>query len=90
MSDELKPCPFCGKTTSLRVGSSFEYDYDGDTIGQDEMFAVYCDADSDRKLDGCGASAGYQRTEIKAIKAWNTRITTLDEFQMTYQRKVDE
>ena len=54
----LKPCPFCGITTSPTV-----------TIN-DAIFWVYCDVFK----NGCGATGKRSRHKDRAIEAWNTRI----------------
>ena len=75
MSEELKPCPFCGRASELIVGSSYdEYGSDPDEAC-DEAFQVVCDASTKNKERGCGGSCGAEHTPEEAIKAWNTRTT---------------
>jgi Lar family restriction alleviation protein len=59
MSDELKPCPFCGNNDYMTVEG---------TVSSNN-FQVVCSWLS----GGCGASGGVRRTQAEAIAAWNTR-----------------
>ena len=63
MSDDLKPCPFCGGTKSIICRT----DYDGG-----DAYAVSC-----RYSDCHGhiftLGHGYFSTKEQAIAAWNTR-----------------
>lgn len=65
MSEELKPCPFCGgKATVLR-------DYiesDDETIYEDFSVAHWCDLMTHR------VRTKKFKTESDAISAWNRRI----------------
>lgn len=58
MTDELKPCPFCG-------GENVETSYK-DTFNGDFRRGVYC-------ADCCGGIYPYYDTKTEAIDAWNTR-----------------
>lgn len=73
MSDELKPCPHCGKTESLIVGTDEEFG----EVGFGEYYQVCCSAymdfSSGRNDGGCGASSGYAATREEAIEKWNRR-----------------
>jgi Lar family restriction alleviation protein len=59
----IKPCPFCGSTKALRLS----------IMNTSGYCAVYCDANTSRGLNGCGAHGGYKPDEQKAIAYWNTR-----------------
>lgn len=71
--NELKPCPFCGKTESLIVGTDEEFG----EVGCGEYYQVCCSAYQDfstnRNDGGCGASSGYAFTREEAIEKWNRR-----------------
>lgn len=57
--EKLKPCPFCGKSTTL--------DLDISELFSD--YAIVCDYNE----GGCGASSGYRDSEEKAVAIWNRR-----------------
>ena len=59
MSDELKPCPFCG-------GDAKHYHRD-DNSGWENTDWVGC-------TDICGASTACYETKDLAVAVWNTRI----------------
>jgi Lar family restriction alleviation protein len=63
MSDDLKPCPFCG-------GNAKRY-YRADDSGWENTYWVGC-------TDGCGASTACYETKALAVTVWNTRIDTDD------------
>jgi Lar family restriction alleviation protein len=63
MSDDLKPCPFCG-------GNAKRY-YRADDSGWENTDWVGC-------TDGCGASTACYETKALAVTVWNTRIDTDD------------
>jgi hypothetical protein len=71
--DNLLPCPMCGNNQEPKVVSS--YDMDTEDLGNDEFFAVFCDAGAGLREvhKGCGASGGYAKTKELAISKWNTR-----------------
>jgi len=72
----LLPCPYCGRSDTLRyVRSSEFHEYCDTPFDSDDYFAVFCDASTDRKLGGCGASAGFARTAEEAAERWNRRLT---------------
>lgn len=76
MSDELKPCPHCGKTESLRVGTDADFDdVDEDTVTgwYQVCCSAYQDYSSGRNDGGCGAASGYAPTREEAIEKWNRR-----------------
>lgn len=62
MSEELKPCPFCGKTESVRV----YIEINGYTVR-------CCAGGISPENSGCGADCGFELTEEDAIKKWNAR-----------------
>lgn len=61
---KLKPCPFCGKTTSVEIDRYSEYD-DNYT----SQYAVICN----HNKGGCGSVSGYKNSKTEAIELWNTR-----------------
>ncbi|MDB4378650.1 Lar family restriction alleviation protein [bacterium] len=63
MSEDLKPCPFCG-------GDAKRY-YRADDSGWENTDWVGC-------TDGCGASTACYETKALAVTVWNTRIDTDD------------
>ena len=63
MSEDLKPCPFCG-------GNAKRY-YRADDSGWENTDWVGC-------TDGCGASTACYETKALAVTVWNTRIDTDD------------
>lgn len=71
----LLPCPFCGRSDTTRYGRSSEFheDCDGGDGGNDDYFAVFCDASEPRGLGGCGASGGFAKTYEEAAGRWNRR-----------------
>lgn len=73
-SEELKPCPFCGKTSELIVTSSYN---DDDDYSNDDSYTIVCDASTDNQERGCGASCGFKATKSLAIKEWNMRVNLI-------------
>jgi hypothetical protein len=73
MMDKLLPCPMCGNNHEPKIVSS--YDIDTEDLGNDEFFAVFCDAGAGllEVHKGCGASGGYAKTKELAVSKWNTR-----------------
>lgn len=57
--NELKPCPFCGSTTSLEMSES---NYPNDKY-------VVCNFNK----GGCGGSTGSGDSDEEAIQKWNRR-----------------
>lgn len=80
MIHSLKPCPFCGKTTPVRlVPASEDIDFNPDE--QDESYTVYCDARS----GGCGATCGYlAQVPDDAVDAWNRRRTYIPKADLVH------
>ena len=62
MREELKPCPFCGKSKTLFVEHDNCYEND------DFYYVVCCISDY-----GCGTTGPGARTEQAAIVEWNRR-----------------
>jgi Lar family restriction alleviation protein len=61
MSEELKPCPFCGD-------EAWEIHDTADTLNyKDINFRVEC------KNNTCGCESGYFDSKEEAIESWNTR-----------------
>lgn len=60
MSEELKPCPFCGGKPELEVS---EVDLNGSAYK--DSFQYSCDS--------CGVYKGEHEEIDEAIKSWNTR-----------------
>ena len=60
---DLKPCPFCGESESVRMmvrrGKN----------GWRDRFFVLCEYDN----GGCGAESGWYHYEEEATEAWNRR-----------------
>lgn len=73
MMSNLLPCPFCGNSHEPKIVSS--YDMDTEDLGNDEYFAVFCDAEAGwREVHkGCGSSSGYAKTKELAVTKWNNR-----------------
>ena len=66
--EQLKPCPFCGRTNKLII-HEVRHLIDGTGIKQ---YTVVCNASGDNT--GCGANCGYGHfTKQEAIEAWNRR-----------------
>ncbi len=61
---ELKPCPFCGNTPTIRIFRGRD--------GWRDRYAVICRYDE----GGCGAESGLYHYEEEAIEAWNRRAET--------------
>ena len=68
------PCPFCGRTDTLRFWPSSEAHEDCDgphTDGSNSLsYGVVCDASDSR---GCGASSGFDPSQELAAVRWNKR-----------------
>lgn len=72
---DLAPCPFCAKADALRIGTAADL---GEMCcdcyrDSDTYYAVFCDASTELKLGGCGASGGFAPTPEKAAERWNRR-----------------
>lgn len=63
---DLKECPFCGKTETLKIVKP-----------KDNNIAISCENNSavccDFNKGGCGASSGYRDDAKEAIEHWNYR-----------------
>lgn len=77
MSDELKPCPFCGSESAPHVTDCIETMVCHNIAECDDetLFWVTCSV----LRGGCGAEAGYVRTKSEAVSAWNARAAVTDE-----------
>lgn len=59
MSENLKPCPFCGGEAKLYAGKINFYPYD-------HRFRVWCSK--------CNAMSNLFRTKDEALASWNWRV----------------
>jgi len=67
-----KPCPFCGKNEQI-IMSNYENCTSNRYDGTLESWEIVCDASSDNKEKGCGASSGFHGTSRLAQDYWNKR-----------------
>lgn len=69
MTNELKPCPFCGGEAELFESEESDDVYDPDTLGFLDTYyvTVHCVI-----CRSCGIE-GIYNSQDKAIEAWNTR-----------------
>ena len=58
MSDELRPCPFCGAS-----GAHIEHGYVDGYHGEEDRFQVEC--------KGCDAVGPLRKYEYEAVEEWN-------------------
>jgi len=77
MTEELKPCPMCGKSVA-KVTTSSDMFPEQEDEGNSESYAVVCDAHMPNGPGGCGASGGFAQTEGEAIAAWNRRAAPVE------------
>lgn len=76
-SRSLLTCPYCGKgAPTVHVESSMDEleEYERDH-GHPESWTVVCDAATEKKLGGCGASSGYMFSPEEAVERWNARTS---------------
>lgn len=59
MSEDLKPCPFCGGEAEVHPSSDWNTRFSGKT------FFVWCDK--------CETRGDYYNSEAEAVAAWNAR-----------------
>lgn len=64
MSEELKPCPFCGES-----GIALHLSREKDSQNMEWQYRIVCDY----TLGGCGYSGGFGTDPKKVIEAWNGR-----------------
>ena len=72
---ELNPCPFCGKTDSLKIADQYEMiclDKEYEPPESELDYTVVCSVHT----GGCGAACGFQRTPDEAVAEWNQRRYT--------------
>lgn len=69
MSDELKPCPFCGARAACSVGNASFSGVELMGAGTDRPY-VWCGT--------CGSSGSFEDTDAKAVATWNTRTDLAD------------
>jgi len=62
MSDELKPCPWCGITDSIKPLDLIDEFADED---ESQIIVMYCSC--------CGAQGPHSFDKEEAIEAWNKR-----------------
>ena len=62
-NENIKPCPFCGETESVRLMNRVGKD------GWRDRFYVLCEYDN----GGCGAQSGWYHSVIEAVESWNQR-----------------
>lgn len=74
---ELRSCPFCGKSDTLKRCRASEIfgDEDDEPYPHSESYAVVCSAEKPNGPGGCGSSGGYFPTQEEADTAWNTRAS---------------
>ena len=71
MPNELKPCPFCGKTVACVCSLAEALGKDGNDYDMSH-YTVVCDY----VAGGCGSSIGqFYNTKDEAKEAWNRRVT---------------
>ena len=69
MSDEIKPCPFCGGKAHVAEGRIW-YSV------RPKLFEVVCNDDSCRGgYDHAECMYSWSKTREKAIEIWNMRVT---------------
>lgn len=66
--EELIPCPFCGTTESLIVGTDEEIGLSEEGKGSGYYQVCCCFTKG-----GCGSASGFREVKEEAIKLWNTR-----------------
>lgn len=73
---DLLPCPFCGKSDTVKIMTAAEcLCLDDPTEWDKTHYVVACDKAIE---DGCGASTGFDHeSPEKAAEAWNTRASGL-------------
>jgi hypothetical protein len=75
MSDELKPCPHCGKLETVKCMTNYEIEQmeeeDIESEPHGVCYSVVCRADA--PYDGCGAAGGYSCLQSEAVAKWNRR-----------------
>jgi len=73
MTDELKPCPFCGgtgKTLMIKSVAELEDCKNFEECDDCEFVCVVCSFTD----GGCGSTSPYRPTDKEAIEAWNRRV----------------
>jgi hypothetical protein len=68
---EIFACPFCKKTSPVRLTDSHEGE---DDCNSEKFFAVVCDNSSwyGHGPGGCGSQSGFKPTPAEAIFLWNS------------------
>ena len=71
MTEELRPCPFCGADVAVVYDCEELEACDAacDSCTKERTYQVVCDF----TRHGCGASTGARETRIEAEFAWNHR-----------------
>ncbi|WP_173176210.1 Lar family restriction alleviation protein [Pseudomonas tohonis] len=81
MSEELKPCPFCGEVPDLPSGDGTQYEIECGACGgamvsvQISTLMTHEERSSDPFTDYRYAEQFIQRAKTEAIELWNTRAT---------------
>jgi hypothetical protein len=65
VEQDLKPCPFCGEISPVRVCHASEIN-DGNIS---DTYTVICDY----RNGGCGSCSGYRESKLGTIDIWNSR-----------------
>lgn len=88
LNAKLKPCPLCGKSSSVEPVDGMDiYDFVDEEIYHDMGFAPEYTADPyyhmyylgcAKRLGGCGAFLSKDVDKDAAIQAWNTRTNEKD------------
>ena len=68
MSEELKPCPFCGRNVKI--------ENIGDTDSNEKIYMIFCDCGASVTFAGSdeGEEGSYDLNKKESIAAWNRRV----------------
>ncbi len=73
MSEELKPCPFCGSPAELDTRQFFRHFQTGKPMEQVSVYCTSCSANVSWHPDDL--SLDREETTELVVAAWNTRTT---------------